>query len=64
LPSDENIWRLAFDDAESRLVVRDEWRSMRHCGVNDFTVDEFLVQRSAASESSVAFPFEKELAAS
>jgi hypothetical protein len=64
LPSDEDIWRLVFDESESRLVVRHEWRTSRHSGVNDFSVDEFVAQESAAREALIALLFEKELALS
>lgn len=61
LPGDEDIWRLVFDESETRLIVRRVWRTSRDSGVNDFSVDEFLSQRSAATEALIAVLFEKEL---
>jgi hypothetical protein len=51
-PSDEDIWRLAFDRGRRRLLVRHEWRPTRHSGIREFTVDEFLAQGGAALEAS------------
>jgi hypothetical protein len=64
LPSDEDIWRLVFDESESRLVIRHEWRTSRHSGVNDVSVDEFVAQESDAREALIAFLFEREPALS
>jgi hypothetical protein len=61
LPGDEDIWRLVFDGAESRLVVRHEWRTSRHSGAEDVSVDEFLAEPSAARDGLIAFLFEREL---
>jgi hypothetical protein len=61
-PTDEDIWRLAFDESTRQLVVRHEWRTTRHSGIYDFTVDEFLAQEGAASEALLDLLFDKALA--
>jgi hypothetical protein len=47
-PADEDTWRLVFDQSAKRLFVRHEWHAMRHAGTDEFTLDEFLIQRGAA----------------
>jgi hypothetical protein len=48
-PADVDIWRLVFDPATVRLVVRHEWEATRNGGVDEFEVAEFLMQDSAAT---------------
>ena len=48
-PGDVDIWRLAFDPATVRLVVRHEGEATRNDGVGEFEVAEFLMQDGAAS---------------
>jgi hypothetical protein len=50
-PTDQDTWRLVFDPSTMRLIVRHEWNSMRHSGVDEFEVGEFLAQRSTASHA-------------
>ena len=48
LPSDEDAWRLVFDQATGSLLVRHEWESERHSGIDEFEMAEFLAQQGAA----------------
>ena len=58
-PSDEDVWRLVFDADAANLIVRHEWRSTGHSGVDDFTVVEFLAQRDPAAEALIALLFDR-----
>jgi hypothetical protein len=58
-PADEDVWRLAFDQNASRLVVRHEWQATRHACVEDYTVDEFLAQHGAAADALLALLFDR-----
>jgi hypothetical protein len=46
-PKDEDVWRLVFDCGTKRLTVRHEWKASGHSGVDEFDLDEFLVQEGA-----------------
>ena len=46
-PKDEDAWRLVFDRATKRLVVRHEWETSGHSGVDEFNIAEFLAQEGA-----------------
>ncbi|HLW92282.1 MAG TPA: hypothetical protein VKS78_13425 [Roseiarcus sp.] len=59
LPTDEDAWRLVFDPTTTRLVVRHEWRTTRHSGVEELSVEEFLAQESGARESLIALLFDQ-----
>jgi hypothetical protein len=52
-----DIWRLVFDEKGANLLVRHEWRTERHSGLDDFTVAEFLLQPDAAREALLAALF-------
>jgi hypothetical protein len=52
-----DIWRLVFDQTGAQLLVRHEWQSERHSGVDDFTVAEFLLQPGDAREALLAALF-------
>ena len=58
-PADADFWRLVFDDTAKHLLVRHEWRTARHTGVDEFTVDEFLAQDSAARDALVDLLFDR-----
>jgi hypothetical protein len=58
-PTDEDAWRLVFDPTATRLTVRHEWRTTRHSGVDEFSVDEFLAQEGGAQESLIALLFDR-----
>jgi len=58
-PADADFWRLVFDEAAKHLLVRHEWRTARHTGVDEFTVDEFLAQDSAARDALVDLLFDR-----
>ena len=40
-----------------KLIVRHEWLSDRHTGIDDFTVAEFLLQPGAEREALLAVLF-------
>ena len=54
---DIDIWRLIFDEAEANLLIRHEWRTERHSGIDDFTVAEFLLSEGAARDALLAVLF-------
>jgi hypothetical protein len=56
-PDDIDVWRLVFDTPSAQLLVRHEWQSARHSGVDDFTVAEFLLQPGAAQDALLATLF-------
>ena len=51
LPADEDVWRLVFDRATGKLVVRHEWESQRYTGVDDYAIEEFLAHQGAAQSA-------------
>ncbi len=53
-PADEDVWRLIFDQNARRLAVRHEWQATGHAGVDDYTVDEFLVHHGADADAAGA----------
>jgi len=59
-PSDEDVWRLVFDPATGSLLVRHEWESERHSGVNEFEIVEFLAQHGAAQTALLSLLFGEE----
>jgi hypothetical protein len=52
-PKDEDVWRLVFDYGTKRLVVRHEWETSSHSGVDEFDLDEFLAQEGAAQTALI-----------
>jgi hypothetical protein len=58
-PADEDTWQLVFDQNAKRLFVRHEWHAARHAGTDEFTRDEFLIQRGAAPEALLALLFDQ-----
>jgi hypothetical protein len=58
-PADEDTWQLVFDQNAKRLFVRHEWHAARHAGTDEFTLDEFLIQRGAAPEALLALLFDR-----
>ena len=52
-PKDEDVWSLIFDSDTRRLVVRHEWETSSHSGVDEFDLDEFLVQEGAAQTALI-----------
>jgi hypothetical protein len=41
-PTDEDTWCLVFDPRAMRLLVRHEWQTAGHNGVDEFEIAEFL----------------------
>jgi hypothetical protein len=58
-PADEDTWQLVFDQNAKRLFVRHQWHAARHAGTDEFTLDEFLIQRGAAPEALLALLFDR-----
>ena len=56
-PGDEDVWRLVFDRATGNLLVRHEWESDRHSGVDDFEINEFLAEQGAAQTALMSILF-------
>ena len=50
-PGDVDIWRLILDERGANLLVRHEWRTERHSGVDDFSISEFLLLEGAARDA-------------
>jgi hypothetical protein len=43
-PADQDSWCLVFDPETRRLLVRHEWQTSRHNGLDEFEIAEFLKQ--------------------
>ena len=56
-PTDEDAWRLVFDQRSMRLLVRHEWEAAGHNGVDEFEIAEFLAQDGAASVELIKILF-------
>lgn len=56
-PSDVDIWLLILDERGANLIVRHEWRTERHSGIDDFSVPEFLLLKGAARDALVGVLF-------
>ena len=54
-PADADFWRLVLDG--KHLAVRHEWRTARHTGVDEFTLEEFLAQEGAARDALIEVLF-------
>jgi hypothetical protein len=52
-PADQDSWSLVFDPETRRLLVRHEWRTSRHDGVDEFEVAEFLKDKGAAQTALI-----------
>ena len=52
-PADQDSWSLVFDAETRRLLVRHEWQTSRHDGVDEFEVAEFLKQTGAAQTALI-----------
>jgi hypothetical protein len=57
-PADVDIWRLILDQTGANLLVRHEWRTEQHSGIDDFSIAEFLLLEGDARDAllSVLFP--------
>ena len=56
--SDIDIWRLVFDRCTGNLVVRHQWETDRHSGLDDFGIAEFLVEQGAAQSALLTLLFD------
>jgi hypothetical protein len=52
-PADQDSWSLVFDMETRRLLVRHEWQTTRHDGVDEFEVAEFLKETGAAQTALI-----------
>jgi hypothetical protein len=43
-PADQDTWSLVFNEETRRLLVRHEWRTLRHDGFDELEIAEFLKQ--------------------
>jgi hypothetical protein len=59
---DEDNWRLVFDPSTTTLRVRHSWRTRWHSGADDISLDEFVLQQSAARDALMAILFERAMA--
>jgi hypothetical protein len=58
-PTDVDCWHLVFDGNTKRLFVRHEWETIRHSGVDEFEVAEFLAQEGAAQTALINHLFQE-----
>jgi hypothetical protein len=56
-PEDIDVWRLVLDQTGANLLIRHEWRTARHSGVDDFTITEFLLSEGDARDALLAVLF-------
>ncbi len=56
-PSDVDVWRLILDERGANLIVRHEWRTERHSGIDDFGIAEFLLLEGAARDALLGLLF-------
>ena len=56
-PRDEDAWRLVFDRATGRLIVRHEWEADRHSGLDELPVAEFLAEQGAPQTALLTMLF-------
>jgi hypothetical protein len=56
-PGDEDTWRLILDRVAGSLLVRHEWRSEWHYGVDDFEIAEFLASEGAPQTALISLLF-------
>jgi hypothetical protein len=52
-PSDQDSWCLVFDPETRRLVVRHEWQTSRHNGLDEWEVAESLKQAGSAQTALI-----------
>lgn len=57
-PSDEDTWLLTFDAKGQGLRVRHSWRTIRHSGGEDVTLEEVLAQPGAARDALLGLLFD------
>jgi hypothetical protein len=52
-PTDQDSWCLVYDTETRRLLVRHEWQTSRHNGLDDLEVAEFLKETGAAQTALI-----------
>jgi hypothetical protein len=52
-PTDQDSWILVFDAETRRLMVRHEWQTSRHNGVDELEVAEFLQETGSAQTALI-----------
>jgi len=56
-PTDEDVWRLVFDRATGTVLVRHDWETERHSGLDEFEIAEFLAQQAGAQTALLSLLF-------
>ena len=59
---EEDSWRLIFDPSTMTFRVRHSWRTRRHSGADEISLDEFVSQQSAARDALLAMLFDQAMA--
>jgi hypothetical protein len=52
-PKDEDVWRLVFERGTKRLVVRHEWETSGHSGIDEFDISDFLAQEGSPQSALI-----------
>ena len=60
-PADEDVWRLVFDQSAMLLLVRHEWETTGHNGVDEFEIAEFLAQEGAPQTALIDILFDRSI---
>jgi hypothetical protein len=50
---DDDAWRLVYDTGIRALHIRHSWRSERHSGTDEFSLEKFLMETCPAREALV-----------
>jgi hypothetical protein len=58
-PTDQDAWRLMFDDKLKRLFIRHESQSGGQPGVREYTIDEFIAGHGVAADTLIALLFNR-----
>jgi hypothetical protein len=57
--NDIDTWQLVFDRCSRNLMVRHQWETDRHSGVDDFGIAEFLVAQGPAQSALLTLLFDE-----
>lgn len=52
-PTDEDVWRLVYDDEARQVFIRHEWQARGNKGVEAYDIDEFLEEEGAAQDALI-----------
>jgi hypothetical protein len=56
-PTDEDAWRLIYDQKIRRLFVRHEWQAAGQAGAREYAIDEFAAAHGVAADALVELLF-------